>query len=615
MSLSSFPKSVVQNAQIWFAIKPPPAFKSLADPQKPVSPWLVYVLAMMFWVKLYYSNLRDVWTSGQFADTDDAMQLVEMRNWMAGQGWFDMTVTRMDPPIGVAMHWSRLYDAALALCVRAFQLFTDGETAERLMRLFVPAAMFTLVLVVMIRISRRYIGADSALFAALLTALSTAICFFAPGAISHHGIQAVMLVAMVSLTLDSIGDSSLRSAVGAGGLAALSLQISLETLPFVGVMIALFSLNCAWIGAAFARKLTAFAVSFALAAAAVGVATIRPEQYLHLTYDAFSLAHVGAAWIGGLGLILFARSGAGLHYVQSRLAALALCGGVSALMIVWIFPDFLRDPLFEVAPLVRKEWLSHVAEGQSLWQLNFNEPETYVPMSISMAMSMIAMLLAVWRETGQRRLVWASVAAFGVMGVIGSLWQIRVAPLATPIFILGAVWAISTSLSWSKSRSGRWVKLLPLVVILPFLNTLWTFVLPASAAPPSDIPGKSESCFSASAFQAFKTLPKGLILNLIDSGPNLLAFTDHSVVSGPYHRDNRGLSLLIQTWESTPEKAETFVRESGATYLAYCPPAYEFKGYAKDKASLAAHLYAGDIPSWLSEVRVADTPFKVFAVK
>ena len=101
MSLSSFPKSVVQNAQIWFAIKPPPAFKSLADPQKPVSPWLVYVLAMMFWVKLYYSNLRDVWTSGQFADTDDAMQLVEMRNWRAGQGWFDMTVTRMDPPIGV----------------------------------------------------------------------------------------------------------------------------------------------------------------------------------------------------------------------------------------------------------------------------------------------------------------------------------------------------------------------------------------------------------------------------------------------------------------------------------------------------------------------------------
>jgi hypothetical protein len=45
--------------------------------------------------------------------TDDAMRLVEVRDLIAGQGWFDLVEHRLDPP-GIAMHWSRLIDAPLA---------------------------------------------------------------------------------------------------------------------------------------------------------------------------------------------------------------------------------------------------------------------------------------------------------------------------------------------------------------------------------------------------------------------------------------------------------------------------------------------------------------------
>jgi len=42
--------------------------------------------------------------------TDDAMRLVEVRDLLGGQSWFDLTQYRLAPPEGVRMHWSRLID-------------------------------------------------------------------------------------------------------------------------------------------------------------------------------------------------------------------------------------------------------------------------------------------------------------------------------------------------------------------------------------------------------------------------------------------------------------------------------------------------------------------------
>src|SRR5260370_39180758 len=48
--------------------------------------------------------------------TDDAMRLVEVRDLIAGQAWFDLAQHRLDPP-GVSMHWSRVIDAPLAALI------------------------------------------------------------------------------------------------------------------------------------------------------------------------------------------------------------------------------------------------------------------------------------------------------------------------------------------------------------------------------------------------------------------------------------------------------------------------------------------------------------------
>ena len=49
--------------------------------------------------------------AARYPDPDDVLRLVEVRDLIAGQGWFDLTQHRLDAPNGgVGREWSRLGD-------------------------------------------------------------------------------------------------------------------------------------------------------------------------------------------------------------------------------------------------------------------------------------------------------------------------------------------------------------------------------------------------------------------------------------------------------------------------------------------------------------------------
>src|SRR6476661_8913468 len=65
-------------------------------------------------------------------DSDDAMRLTEVRDFLGGQSWFDLIQHRLNTPFGASMHWSRLVDlpeAALLFLLRPFA----GEAAESIL--------------------------------------------------------------------------------------------------------------------------------------------------------------------------------------------------------------------------------------------------------------------------------------------------------------------------------------------------------------------------------------------------------------------------------------------------------------------------------------------------
>src|ERR1700694_2453450 len=67
-------------------------------------------LLFIIWAATALSYLAASFSAGEPLSTDDAMRLVQFRDLLAGQGWFDLTQYRLSPPDGAAMHWSRLID-------------------------------------------------------------------------------------------------------------------------------------------------------------------------------------------------------------------------------------------------------------------------------------------------------------------------------------------------------------------------------------------------------------------------------------------------------------------------------------------------------------------------
>lgn len=76
-------------------------------------------------------------------DNDSVMRLVQVRDLLAGQGWFDLTQYRMGLEGGFEMHWSRLVDLPIALLVAGF-----GEPAALVIW---PTVLFGVALFLTVR--------------------------------------------------------------------------------------------------------------------------------------------------------------------------------------------------------------------------------------------------------------------------------------------------------------------------------------------------------------------------------------------------------------------------------------------------------------------------------
>src|SRR3546814_6488850 len=73
------------------------------------------------------------------ADTDDAMRMAQVRDLLAGQGWWDLAQYRVNPAGGgVLMHWSRIVDAPLAAGIWLLKPLFGQAMAERIVMALWP---------------------------------------------------------------------------------------------------------------------------------------------------------------------------------------------------------------------------------------------------------------------------------------------------------------------------------------------------------------------------------------------------------------------------------------------------------------------------------------------
>ena len=317
--------------------------------------------------------------TGAFANTDDATRMVQIRDWLAGQAWFDLTAHRMGLPQGLLSHWSRVVDVPVAGLMRLFALVLAPDQAERAARIAYPLVLQSALIAAMAYTARVLAGSRAGLTAGLLIVFAgIGYSQFEPGRIHHHSPQILLLTLAVGTMLDSLDPARSRRAAWAGVSIAVSLAIGLENLPFIAVLLAVPILAWVAIGAPLRSTLRWFSASLAVATSLLFVVTVPPWRYNVSTVDALSLVQLVAVLLiaavgGGFGLATQRLSTWRARFAAAAVAGVAVAGVADPLL-----PSALHGPFYGMDPLLHRFWLDEVEEVRPLFRLLGEDPDTIV---------------------------------------------------------------------------------------------------------------------------------------------------------------------------------------------------------------------------------------------
>ena len=564
-------------------------------------------------VALSWAMMTAVWTKGTFFDTDDAMRMVQIRDWLSGQGWYDLTAYRIDPPFGVLMHWSRVVDVPIAILLKAFGAFLAPATAERLARIVYSLAWLAALIFATCWTSEALEGRESWTPAAVLTALSgLSLTVFQPGRIDHDSIQITLLVLALGATFRALEPEKWRWAALGAAFAAVALAVGLEELP---LFVVLFSaLPLAWVvrGDELRRAVAALGAGLAVCLPLVFAATLSPARWTVVACDALSPFHLVALGLGALFCLALAAASPRLQTRTARCACALASGALTIGISAILFPVCFRSPYAQVDPLVRRLWLDTVSEARPLLSVIMDRPSMAPMLVAPFLFGFAATVDGALRSRGIMRERWILTTALACVGGALAFWEIRALVAVAPIILFGAI-RVAMAVARARPGASSLLKVeLVLLAMLPF-SPLPYAAIPAFAEDPAKtkLMNAAYACLAPGSFPAIEALPPGRVLAPITAGSHLLVYTQDTVFGAPYHRNNRGNRFVLDAFRSPAAAARVAIAAEGVRYVMMC---HGLDGPIV-KGSLADLLEEGRPPSWLVPVKVVGTPFKVYEVR
>lgn len=532
-------------------------------------------------------------------DGDDLMRLQQVRDLLAGQSWFDVTQYRMNPPDGAAMHWSRLVDIPLAGSILLLRLFMSAAGAEYWASVLVPLAYLGAALFLSRAIMLR-LGFSPG---QVLAGLGLAILFpllppaFAPMRIDHHSPQALAAMAGALLLLHA---PDRRAAMLAGLAAAAWLVISLEGLPAVALLAALYGLRYAVVGD---RSLGWFLGALALAAPVLSLAT-RPASEFAQWCDILLPAHwAGFAAAAAIAALLPRLPGQ--EQPLGRLVAIGLLPLVCAPLALLLTGECAAGPFATLSPMLQIYWYDHIYEGLPVWKQGgaLALPALYTALLVP------AGLWAAFKAglvRADNRLIWILYAALAFGVAVYGLFLMRemlVAQLlALPLALALAVHFVPIARNLRFLLPRVFATVGCVILVTPAgasLAGMW-FDRQGPAALEASTVRSDRGAATPCDFATITRLDRGHVFTSFNSAPTVLVNTPHSVEVGGYHRNTAGLERVIRAFTGEAVDARRIVAQSGADYLVACLRDDSLAIFAHGRPdSLAARVLTDDVPRWL----------------
>lgn len=552
-------------------------------------------------------------------DPDDYMRLQQVRDWLAGQSFFDVTQYRLASPVGYAMHWSRIVDAPIAALCLLLAPLLGPVMAERLAITLVPLLTMGGIMTAAAMVTARLADRRTALLAAMLVVVAPLILFqVLPMRIDHHGWQTMMGLAAFAALFDR---NAARGGLLAGLSAAVWLAISLEGLPLVAAIGALLGLRFVIDGAhqGAALRLRGFAAGFGLLTLLLFAALHGASAWGERPCDA-----VGPAWFGPFALSplllvallpLATRRGPVV-----RAALLLIAAGAGVGLLAATAPACLGGPFVTLDPLVRTVWYENVMEGMPVWRQPANNIIILLCFPpIGIAGALIARAQA--RDDSARR-NWTTALVLMLAAFAVSLLVQRAGALAHGYALVGAAALLRRILD----AIGRW-KVMParviasaaaLILVAPIGTTGIAGILvdhiKDEAAPPASARADGRPCATpCDRFGALARLPASDMLAPLDIAPSVLVNTHHRLAGSGYHRNTAAIHRVIAAFTGTPEAARQIMADAGLRYVLIDPADGEPTIYRRAAPDgLMARLLADRPPTWLQPVPLPGSSLKLW---
>lgn len=544
---------------------------------------------------------------GVFPDPDDAMRLIQVRDWLGGQSWFDLRQYRVDAPGGgVPMHWSRLVDVPLAAVILVLTPLLGAQAAQSAAIILIPLLSLAAAMVLAARIAWRLLGVEETTLTALILALSVPVIFqLGPMRIDHHGWQLVCaLAALNGLTARSgqVGGAVI------GASLAVWLAISIEGLPLSAAIFAVLALR--WLRDPSEREWLASAMlALFLTSCALFIGT-RGLSDLAAHCDAIGPVHLAMFGVGAGVLWPLARLGGHLS-PAALLGGFALTASGALGLLLYAAPQCAIGGGFAALdPLVRDFWYVHVSEGMPIWHQSVSVALQY---AVTPVIGLWAAAQLARRSDGWHRRFWSDYALILSASILVALMVARAGATACLIAAPPLAWQLARWLKGLREAKRPLPRLAGLaaitVALLPtFPLVLSGLILPARASGVAEVDGqlKTSDCRIEASAELLNALEPGEIFAPLDIAPQLLLVSHHWVPATAHHRGDQTIRLVIATSLGPSEAARATLRERGSRYVALCPGLFEPRNYAASASDgFAADLLEGRAPAWLEPIPTA----------
>lgn len=535
-----------------------------------------------------------------FWDPDDSMRLIQVRDFLDGQSWFDVSQHRANPPVGGPMHWSRLVDLPIAAFILLLRQLVGPHSAEIGAVLLVPAVTLAALLGATYWAVRAQMDKSGALLCCVaLVASPTVFVQFPVMRIDHHAWQIVM----AALALGGIFH---RNTIKGGAIAGLAMAtwilISIEGLPFAALIGAVLAYRYAsnrkeW------PRLSSYIWTLTCISIALFFATHGWQE--SRTYcDAISPAYLVPLSIVPL-IVTAGHRIVGERTLTRRMLPPLLAGCAAFAIFVDNGRECLAGPLSSLDPLIFDFWYKGVSEGLPIWM----QSRTWIGFVVfASAFAVAGNALALSREGDHsRKIDWicllillSGATVLGVL-VLRTFFVAHLFGLPGTIFLVRKLFKRSRRVNAVVFRvpatAISLLLLFPMVTAGAMAVSLGDSENKSSDRSKAAMPDKSE-------FAALGSVAPATIFAPIDFSPDILLRTRNSIIGTGHHRNVQGMSMVIKAFLAPPREARTIVLRSSASYLLIGLTG-ETERYGKwAPQGLAAQLLDNKPPGWLILVQV-----------